>query len=151
MIEFDGSKYYGYVNFGFDSNSNCTFIAKEALVFLLTCLNQNWKIPIAYYFINDISAEEKKNLLLNCISVVQEYNIKVVAVTFDELTTNFTMARLLGANFNIDCFQTWFYLPNTTDKIFIFLDPSHLLKIIRNVLGEKSIMTDANGNTISWG
>lgn len=126
-------------------------IAKEALVFLLICLNQNWKIPIAYYFINGISAEEKKNLLLNCISAVHEHNIKVVAVTFDDLTTNFTMARLLGANSNVNSLQTWFHLPNTSDKIFIFLDPSHLLKIIRNVLGEKYTMTDAKDNTISWG
>lgn len=154
MVEYDGSKYYGYVDFGFDDNSmvdlNSMVLAKEALVFLLICLNQNWKIPIAYYFINGISAEQKKNLLLRCISAVHEYNIKVVAVTFDGLSTNFTMARLLGANFNLNSLQIWFYLPNTLDKIFIFLDASHLLKIIQNVLGEKRTMTDANNNIILW-
>jgi len=54
------------------------------------------------YFINGISAEQKKNLLLRCIFAVHEYNIKVVAVTFDGLSTNFMMARLLGTNFNLN-------------------------------------------------
>lgn len=88
--------------------------------------------------------------LLRCISTVHEYNIKVVAVTFNGLTTNLTMARLLGTNFNINSLQTWLHLPNTSDKIFIFLDASHLLKIIRNVLGEKQTITDKNNNIISW-
>jgi len=70
-IEYDGSKFYSYIDFGSDSNH--TLIAKEALVFLLICLNQNWKISIAYYFIKGISAEEKRNLLLNYISVVHQY------------------------------------------------------------------------------
>ncbi|KYN00253.1 THAP domain-containing protein 9 [Cyphomyrmex costatus] len=135
-----------YCKGGLDTNEKFHFILCE---FLLTCINQNWKIPIAYYFIKGINAEEKKNLLLNCISAVHQYNIKVVAVTFDGLKTNFRMACLLGANFNINSFQTWFHLPNTSDKIFIFLDPSHLIKIIRNVFEKKGMM-NAMDNIISW-
>ncbi|KYM78932.1 hypothetical protein ALC53_10486 [Atta colombica] len=84
----------------------------RALVFLLIYLNQNWKISIAYYFIKGISAEEKRNLLLNYISVVH------------------------------------FHLPNTSNKIFIFSDLSHLIKMIRNVFEKKGMM-DAMDNTIS--
>lgn len=68
-IEFDGSKYYGYVDFGFNNTSNCVEPAKEVLVFLLVYLNQNWKIPIAYYFTNGVSACEKKTFITLYINI----------------------------------------------------------------------------------
>lgn len=54
QTEFDGKKYYGYVNMGLDSSTLCVDIAKEVLVFMFVCMNEAWKIPIAYYVVKSV-------------------------------------------------------------------------------------------------
>lgn len=49
-LDWDGKNYHGYVNFGSESGEINESYAKEGLVFLLNCINGNWKIPFAYFF-----------------------------------------------------------------------------------------------------
>lgn len=54
-----------------------TKLAKEALVFCIMCINQSWKLPVAYYLINGISTEQKRNLTIQCLTAVQETGMHV--------------------------------------------------------------------------
>lgn len=45
-VEFDGNKYVGFVNFGNIGENHELPVAKEALVFMLTCVNGSWKITV---------------------------------------------------------------------------------------------------------
>lgn len=45
-IEWDGKKFHGYVDFGGCLNTDEVPEAKEALVFLVTGINANWKVKI---------------------------------------------------------------------------------------------------------
>lgn len=47
-------KFVGYVD-GTNVECDTTKIAKEALVFCVICMNQSWKILIAYYLTNGLS------------------------------------------------------------------------------------------------
>lgn len=49
-VDFVGGKYYGYVNLGVASN-NISAIANKALVFMLVCVNEARKVPVAYFLI----------------------------------------------------------------------------------------------------
>ena len=150
-IEFDGSKYYGYVDFGFNNTTNCAEPAKEVLVFLLVCLNQNWKIPIAYFLINKMNAEQKRNIVLQCISAVHNVGMRVVSITCDGMSTNLSVLKLLGCDFNdITSLQTWFLHPETKEKIFVFLDPCHMLKLVRNVIGDLKNIVNRDDQFIRW-
>lgn len=51
-IEWDGNKYHGYVDMGTNASENDNSQeASQALVMLLVCLKQRWKIPVGYFFI----------------------------------------------------------------------------------------------------
>jgi len=58
------------------------------------------------------------------------------------------MARCLGA----DLYKSvpWFPHPVTKEDICIFLDPAHILKLVRNTLGDYGVLYDADDKPIEW-
>lgn len=149
-IEYDGQKFRGYVDFG--PNIDCgNTIAKEALVFLVNMINQPLKIPIGYFLINGINAEQKSNLVIQALTALHENNINIIAITFDGAPVNLTMCNMLGCKFIFTTsFQTYFLHPKTQEKVAIFLDPCHCIKLLRNVLADNKSIIDDNGNIIQW-
>lgn len=152
-IDYCGDKFVGYVDCGSNIECDTTKVAREALVFCVVCINQPWKIPIAYYLINGISTEQKTNLTLQCLSALESTGLSVVSLTCDGLSSNLSMLKSLGCNFNIDNsqhFQTFFKHPTVDRKVYFFLDPSHMIKLIRNSLGSAKEIMDSHGNKIKW-
>lgn len=150
-VEYDGTKFSGYVDMGNNIASTDTTLATHALVFLLVCLNSAWKLPIAYYFINSVTGQEKCNLLNRCLSAVHETGLRIVSVTCDGASTNFVAFKQLGCNFDdIYSLQTSFPHPVTGEKVVAFPDPCHMLKLIRNTFGDLEHIIDDNNQQIRW-
>lgn len=63
QLDFDGEKNIGFVDLG-DGCEADGELARNVLVFMVVAVNANWKIPIAYYFVNQLNATEKANILL---------------------------------------------------------------------------------------
>lgn len=146
-LDFDGKDCIGFVNFG--NNVNNDQLAKDALIFMLTCVNGSWKIPLGYFLIDGISAEQKASLVKNCIEILtQDCGIEIISLTFDGCPTNFSMAKVLGCKLDGDNIDPSFTVGN--NNIVIFPDPSHMLKLVRNTLGEKGPITDSQGRVVSW-
>lgn len=80
-LEYDGVNFTGYVDLGSDIGCDDTTLATQALVFLVTCVNSAWKIPIAYYFVKGMSAVEKTNLLTECLKALHETGIKIILIS----------------------------------------------------------------------
>ena len=59
-LEYDGRKYYGYVDYGSALHGNSMVFATEALVFMLVCINEPWKLPIGYFFIADTNSQQNQ-------------------------------------------------------------------------------------------
>lgn len=59
------------------------------------------------------------------------------------------MARLLGCQLDSESIDPTFQYNGKT--VAIFPDPFHMLKLVRNTLGEKNYLTNCEGNIISWG
>jgi len=60
------------------------------------------------------------------------------------------MCVSLDANFEIGTnFKPYFIDPVTQNKIYCFFDPCHMLKLVRNTIGDKSILI-FNGEKILW-
>lgn len=149
-VEYDGQKFRGYVDLGPDIDCGDT-IAKEALVFLVNVINQSLKIPIGYFLINGLNAEQKSNLVIQALRALHEHNINIIAMTFDGAPINLTMCNILGCNLMpTSSFQTYFSHPVTQEKIAVFLDPCHSLKLLRNCLGNHKSIIDDKGNMIRW-
>lgn len=124
--------------------------AKNALVFMAVSLNENWKIPIGYFLIKSLCGTERANLLTKAFQLLNNYKIKVFSVTFDGAPCNISMCNKLGANFNYGPnFSPFFKNPVTGETCFVFLDLCHMIKLIRNCLGDKKLLKYGN-NKIMW-
>lgn len=81
-----------------------------------------------------------------------ETGVNVISLTFDGAPTNFTMCDHLNACIkNVNNMKTWF--PHPCDRkinIFIFLDPPHMLKLVRNTLASYGSLLDPDNAEISW-
>lgn len=99
-IQWNGSRFTGYVNLGSHIEFDELPEVREALVFMLVCLNEGWKIPVGYFFTNGLVASEKANLVNRCLEIVAQSGVKVTSLTFDGAASNISMAQKLGAYFS---------------------------------------------------
>lgn len=125
--------------------------ASQAYVFLLVCLNERWKIPLGYFFIHSLEGKHKKNLINICLIKCHEAEVKVVALTFDGHPTNISAMELLGCRIkNAKNMKTTFKHPSSDHEVAIFLDPCHMIKLIRNHWENKIQFLDEQKNVVDW-
>jgi hypothetical protein len=61
------------------------------------------------------------------------------------------MANKLGANLQPPTMKNWFeQQPTSGENVYIVCDPFHMLKLLRNALGDKKLFCDVNGGVIQW-
>jgi len=60
------------------------------------------------------------------------------------------MCTSLGANFNYYSpdFKPWIIMNN--EPIYIFWDAAHMLKLVRNTLGDKKVLINDKNEEIQW-
>ncbi|KAL4127133.1 hypothetical protein QTP88_011331 [Uroleucon formosanum] len=96
-----GTRHQGYIDFGLGGKTeemdNLPY-AKDAFVIMVVGINTSWKVPIAYYLINGISAEEKANIILNCLQELDTTGVIIKTLTFDGAANNLSMVSELEAN-----------------------------------------------------
>lgn len=114
-------------------------------------LNEHWKIPIGYFLNRSLNGIERlANLLTLAMEFLHKVNCKVYSVTFDGANSNISMCITLGANLNYNSnFKPYFTNP-TSEICYIFYDFCHMIKLIRNILGDKKIIKITNGKSILW-
>lgn len=68
-ITLQGEKIRGYVDLGFiNDHAEQPDCAKNAFVVMVVSITEKWKLPISYFFINTLNAEQRKNIILESIS-----------------------------------------------------------------------------------
>lgn len=145
----DGDKYSGLVDFGKNSAKVDTQEAKEALVFMFVCMNGKWKIPVGYFLVNGTSAEQKCALIMDYLRELHTTGARVIAITCDG--ANVSTLNKLGCNTTLHSLKSYFPHPVTQDKVFAFLDPCHMIKLIRNVFGYfKNLRDGLSHQPINW-
>lgn len=129
----------GYVDFGdlcFEDRSSDE-IATNALVFILNGINCRFKIPVAFFFITNLNAHERKNVATLIIKTLyEETNAKIVTFTFDGLRANLKMSELMGADMS-NSYSSKIKIDDVPDGVHISLDNCHMLKLVRNNLGHQ--------------
>lgn len=136
---------------GLKENQSNAQIASEALVFMFNGVNDDIQIPVAYSFTTkSMDAVAKSHIVIEVLEAVIECGIYVTSITFDGLSTNPATCELLGAILNVfsDKFQPFFEVKGS--KIYVIFDPSHMMKLARNTLGEKKVIFDNERKAIKW-
>uniref|UniRef100_A0A182PWP8 Transposase n=1 Tax=Anopheles epiroticus TaxID=199890 RepID=A0A182PWP8_9DIPT len=90
-------------------------------------LFKKWKQPVFIGF----DTKMTKEILLTVIKKLTEIGINVVAIVSDNCQSNIGCWKELGAH---DPQHPYFLHPSTEQKIFVFPDAPHLLKLIRHWL-----------------
>lgn len=147
-IEWDGQKFHGYIDMGTGLNGDHLAEAKEVLVFLITAINNNFKVPVAFFLVDGVTGAQRGELVKQCIERIHDIGIKIVALTFDGCAANLSMAHHLGCSFQNG--QVKFEHPTTKDLIVVVLDPCHMVKLIRNTFQAYEILVDKDGNKLQW-
>lgn len=156
QVVFLNGKCYGGVDLG-TGGENITDNVQEAsnaLVFLATCINGHWKIPLGYFLIHSLTGTERANLLTKCLELFAETGAKFYSITFDGASSNMSICKIMGAKFDYSSenFKPWFNFSSTSElqnkPVYILWDACHMLKLVRNTLGDKKMMANIlNGIT----
>ena len=111
--------------------------------------NGSWKIPLGYFLISSLNAEEKARFLSICLKKLFDANVKSIGVTCDGLASNFAALKILGASFDISNLQSTFPHPSDPKtSVAVFIDACHLLKLVRNALSDLQVFKDHDGKEI---
>lgn len=152
-------KYEGHVEFGGDLPNKSDDLkddplAKKALVFMLVNINGGYKVPVAYYLIDTLTAVEKSLLIKNLLCKLAAHDIDVVCLTFDGDSVNVAACELLGANLNYfrdkPNFRPYLINPFTNKIIYLFFDACHMLKLVRNYFGNGTVRIYSGKSIINW-
>lgn len=101
-------------------------------VAVLRGLFGNWKQPIFFEY----DCKMTKNKLFNIIRFAEKAGFPVVAMVSDLGGGN----RGLHTELKISISQTWFINPDNDQKIYVFADVPHLMKLLRNHFVDKGFM-----------
>lgn len=149
-LVWDGTdnKFKGYVDTGTNVFDDSLPLATQALVILVTAVNFNCILPIGYFFIYAMTGEQRANIVKMAIQILFDINIFVCGLTFDGAASNIAMATHLGCDFNLHHFYPFFIFRNR--RIHVFYDPCHMIKLIRNTLGDVGSLIDHGGDVINF-
>ena len=127
FYECSKDKVIGFEDLGDGINSDK--LATSAIVLMARGIIENWKQPVAYYFVNEsCSSETVKEKLTDVISKLENIGLNVLGVVSD-IGSNFQkFVRELG----ITPAHPWFM--HNGKKIFFIFDTPHIIKAIRNNL-----------------
>lgn len=152
-LDFNNDKYFGFVDFGSEIESDSVDQATECLVFMVVAIHFSWKLPVGYFLCNHLNSDQKTNLVRQCINILSYTGVTIVSLTFDGCAVNLSMARALGCCLdpNQFCMKTSFSNSNNTDVLIMLdLDAAHMIKLVRNTFGEKRELIDCNNEIINF-
>ena len=85
------------------------------------------------------------------VQKLNEIGVVVVSITTDNPTSNWRMFEILGAKLYSKTPKVSLDLANCRNiPIFVTLDACHLIKLIRNALGDCGTFISPSGESIKW-
>lgn len=127
-------------------------LATRAIVFMLCGLNKCFEFSVGYHLVNGLGGEALSELVNEVIMKVSGCGVKIANMTFDGAKDNIKMCEIMGANLDplsVD-FRPFINNPFDGSTIFLIFDPSHMEKLMRNLLGNHGILFDENNDQIEW-
>ena len=118
-------------------------VASHAFTFMVKSVYSNFKLPVAHYAAGDnLNGEDIAKLTEKVISEVQTTGLRIKGLIWDGPSKNRKASRILGATKESPSFCV------NGEKIYVFSDPPHLLKAVRNSFLSHDF--HHNGHDIKW-
>ena len=152
QIDYDekSSSYIGFVDVGTGETDDSLPPATDALALMCVGVNHHFKILLGYFFICGLSGAEKANLVRIALQKIHDTGARALSITCDGPSAHFAMMKGLGANLDPENMRPWFAHPSLSSlRVFTFLDPVHMLKLVRNALASEKILLSPSG-LVCW-
>ena len=153
-LDFDGKRSYGFVDTGKELPQKRGEKAKEALVFLVVPMNKPYKIPLGYFLVNKLNANQKKKLIDKALTITHECGFNGELLVCDGAPSNLKVfgdaTGIFSYNFSSFPCQTSFPHPVTKRPVSFMLDPVHCIKLVRNAWAHFSEFIDEDENKVEW-
>lgn len=146
------NKFIGTIDYGNPKKKDEFDLATNVIAFMVVGINCNLQQPVAYFFIQNLNYKERAHLLMLVLKELVDCGARVTNVTFDGLRSNIKMCTLLGVDLsNSDGeYCTFFENPYDKNKVYTVLDPSHMIKLMRNYIGSRGVIYDGEKRKIKW-
>merc|ERR1711978_345665 len=100
---------------------------------MVTGLRSYWKLPLAYFLVDGVNAEELSQIAKTAIYKCQEAGVRIRTAVMDGTTTNFSAFDALGCNLLPD---EWTHIltsfphphPDVQGPVYVIMDPGHMIK-----------------------
>jgi hypothetical protein len=90
-------RHFGKVDMGEVVTDESGRLANKVLAYVFTGLNKRLKIPLAFFLVNKLKAEEQTKLTLHTIARVESFALRVERLSTDNLSTNVKMFALMNS------------------------------------------------------
>lgn len=124
-------------------------VATEALVFMAVGLKGRWKVPLGYFFVKGISGAVLAQLIQHALTQLHEAGVRAMAVTMDGCPTNLAALKKLGCDVKAGTSHSFPHPADSTLSVYVYMDPCHMLKLLRNMLAECSVVYTKWG-AVNW-
>lgn len=144
----ESSEFIGFVENDIRNEySESNPVINTTLFFMVCGVNDpGLKIPIAHYYRNSYTHEMKTEIIIEIVTEVTKCGVEISNITADG--ANAGVFNMLGANTSI--LRTNFKNPVNDNNIQVILDPSHMIKLIRNSLASRETIYDDANDAIKW-
>ncbi|CAL9702423.1 unnamed protein product [Knipowitschia caucasica] len=100
-IEYSAGRFHGYVDLGCGIVDDSLPPARDALVIMVVAIDDSWKLPVAYFFIDSLTGEERANIVSECLCRLHNVGVRIVSLTCDGPSCHFSMLKALGADLDV--------------------------------------------------
>ena len=125
----------GFVDYGGECTDDQSGVeANEALVVMAVGLRNHWKIPLAYFNINGLKGDILAGIVRESLVRCHESGVTARTTVMDGTIHNINCFDTLGCKMqpkDTNDMVTHFPHPVTGQKVFAFMDPSHMIKNTR--------------------
>ena len=139
----------GYVDVAQIVSAEVDELAREALVFQIVSYRKRFKCPVAYFLVNKIPVDLLTTLIKTCIVKLYEVGVVVRTVTCDGAYANIQALRNLGCKLETESIISHFKHPSFDCNVHAILDPCHMMKLVRNTLADKKVISTVDGE-VKW-
>lgn len=97
-----------------------------------------------------MDSKDQHLLITAALQLLEESGADVRGIVMDGSHPNQRTASMLGAQLTMDSFKPFFSHPMTSRNVYIIFDPCHMLKLLRNLLGDLGVLYNNEQKPIRW-